>query len=103
MELAVRQLTIDGKVINDEGDCWVIAEIGHNHQGDLEQCKKLFVAAKEAGADSVKLQKRDNRSLFTKEMYDSPYENENSYGKTYGEHRDFLEFDRDQYAELQKV
>jgi sialic acid synthase len=98
----VRALTIDGKLINDDSDCWVIAEIGHNHQGDLEQCKKLFAAAKEAGADAVKLQKRDNRSLFTKEMYGSPYENENSYGKTYGEHRDFLEFNRDQYLELQK-
>lgn len=98
----MRELVIGGKVINDASDCWVIAEIGHNHQGDLEQCKKLFQAAKAAGADAVKLQKRDNRSLFTQEMYDSPYENENSYGKTYGEHREFLEFSRDQYIELQK-
>ena len=56
--------------------------------------------AKECGVDAVKLQKRDNRSLYTREMYDSPYVNENSYGKTYGEHREALEFNFEQYSEL---
>jgi len=94
-------LTIDGIEINDDSDCYVIAEIGHNHQGDLEQCKQMFRAAKECGAQAVKLQKRDNRALFTKEMYDSVYNSENSYADTYGEHREFLEFGRDAYQELQ--
>lgn len=97
-----RELVIDSQLISDNTDCYVIAEIGHNHQGDLEKAKQLFKAAKEAGANAVKLQKRDNRSLYTKKLYDSPYDNENSYGDTYGEHREFLEFSKEQYQELQK-
>ena len=53
-------------------DCFVIAEIGHNHGGDVETCKQLFQAAKYAGVSAVKLQKRDNRALYTREFYDSP-------------------------------
>jgi sialic acid synthase len=100
--MSTRQLRIDGQLIDDTTDCWVIAEVGHNHQGDLEKCKRLFDAAKEAGASSVKLQKRDNRSLFTKELYNKPYENENSFGRTYGEHREALEFGLQEYRELQQ-
>ena len=43
----------------------------------------------------MKLQKRDNRSLYTRALYDAPYDNENSFGATYGEHREALELDRD--------
>ena len=71
-----RTLRIEDTVISDESDCYVIAEVGHNHQGSLEQCKELFREAKACGADAVKLQKRDNRALFTAEMYDSPYNSE---------------------------
>ncbi|MCZ6666579.1 MAG: N-acetylneuraminate synthase family protein, partial [Gammaproteobacteria bacterium] len=53
------------------------------------------------GANAVKLQKRDNRSLFTRKMYDSSYESENAYAPTYGAHRECLEFGREEYRELQ--
>jgi sialic acid synthase SpsE len=96
----MRKLTIDGKVIQDDGDCYVIAEIGHNHQGKLETAKEMFKAAKECGADAVKLQKRNNRELFTRAGYEKPYDNPNSYGATYGEHREFLEFGGIEYKEL---
>lgn len=95
-----RELTIDNTAINDDSDCYVIAEIGNNHQGDLQKCLDIIKAAKESGANAVKLQKRDNHALFTKEMYDSPYDNRNSFAHTYGEHRDFLEFDEAEYREL---
>ena len=98
----MRHLTIPPHDITDESDCYVIAEIGHNHQGNLETAKELFRAAKECGAHAAKLQKRDNRSLFTRKMYDSPYENENSYGSTYGAHREALEFGLNEYRELQQ-
>jgi N-acetylneuraminate synthase/sialic acid synthase len=98
----MRQLTIDGAVINDASDCYVIAEVGHNHQGSLDKCKDLFRAAKECGADAVKLQKRDNRSLYTAAMYEKPYDHENSFGPTYGKHREALEFGRDEFVELRR-
>ncbi|MCQ3935867.1 MAG: N-acetylneuraminate synthase [Chloroflexi bacterium] len=98
----MRKLTIDGFTISDDSDCFVIAEIGNNHQGELQKAKELFKAAKECGVDAVKLQKRDNKSLFTRAAYNKPYDNENSFGATYGEHREALEFGREEYVELKK-
>jgi N-acetylneuraminate synthase/sialic acid synthase len=94
--------TFGTKVVTDDSPSFVIAEVGHNHQGDMEKCKAIFKAAKEAGADAVKIQKRDNRALFTAEMYDSHYDSENAYAPTYGTHREHLEFNREQYLELKE-
>ena len=99
----MRELTIEGRRIADDTPCFVIAEIGHNHQGSVEQAKELFRAARDVGVDAVKLQKRDNARLFTRALYDSPYDNENSFGATYGRHREALELDRDAYAELRDL
>ena len=87
--------------IGDHSKCYVIAEIGHNHQGSLDKARELFREAKLAGAQAVKLQKRDNRGLYTRAAYNKPYDNENSFGSTYGEHREFLEFGAKEYRELQ--
>ena len=89
-------------ISRDGPDCYVIAEIGHNHQGDLDKAKELFRVAKECGVDAVKLQKRDNPSLYTRSLYEMPYDNENSFGSTYGAHREYLEFGRDEYKELRR-
>jgi sialic acid synthase len=96
----LRELVIDGIRIADDTDCYVIAEIGHNHQGSVETCKRMFDAAKWAGCNAVKLQKRDNKTLYTEEFYNSPYNSENAFGATYGEHREALEFDFRQYQLL---
>ncbi|HLB03590.1 MAG TPA: N-acetylneuraminate synthase family protein [Gaiellaceae bacterium] len=96
------ELHVDGKRIWDDGPAYVIAEIGHNHQGDLEKAKALIHAAKESGVDAVKFQKRDNKRLFTRAFYDSPYENENSFGATYGEHREALELGKSDWFELSR-
>jgi len=96
-----RQLIIGDRIISDDSDCYVIAEIGHNHQGSLKTAIELFKAAAECGVSAAKLQKRDNRALYTREMFDKPYENENSFGTTYGEHREALEFGKVEYEELQ--
>lgn len=100
LKMSQRSLTIDSFEINDNSDCYVIAEIGNNHQGSLEKAKELFLLAKECGVHAVKLQKRDNRSIYTAAAYNKPYDNENSFGPTYGTHREFLEFGRDEYQEL---
>jgi len=93
-------MRIEDTELGDHTDCWVIAEIGHNHQGSLEKAKEMFAEAQRCGAHAVKIQKRDNRALYTREAFNRPYENENSFGSTYGEHREALEFDRHQYEEL---
>ena len=80
----------------------MIAEVGHNHQGSVEKAMQLFEAAKDSGAHASRFsQKRSNRELYTREYYTRPYDHENSYGLTYGEHREFLEFERGEYQELQ--
>ena len=95
-----RTLPIGSRKISDESPCYVIAEVGHNHQGDLETCREMFQTAATCGASAVKLQKRDNRSLYSQAMFEKPYDNENSFGATYGEHREALEFGRDEYKSL---
>ncbi len=82
---------------------YVIAEIGCNHMGDINIAKEMIdTAAVFCKVDAVKFQKRCNRELLTKEQYDAPHPNPaNSYGKTYGEHREFLEFTLEQHRELQ--
>lgn len=95
-----REIKIENQMINDGSDCYCIAEIGHNHQGSVQMAKELFRAAKECGVDAVKLQKRFSESLYTSEIYNKPYDHENSFGSTYGKHREALEFDRHQYQEL---
>jgi sialic acid synthase len=96
----MRELVIDGTRISDDADCYVIAELGHNHQGSVEKARELIRSAKDCGVSAVKLQKRDNRTLYTRAMYEAPYDNENSFGPTYGAHREALELSRGDYAEL---
>lgn len=81
---------------------YVIAEIGCNHKGEMEIAKELIKIAKIfCNADAVKFQKRNNVELLTEEQYNAPHPNPaNSYGDTYGAHREFLEFDVNQHAEL---
>lgn len=80
----------------------VVAEIGCNHKGDIEIARRMIeTAATFAKADYVKFQKRSNREFLTPEEYSAPHPDPaNSYGKTYGEHREYLEFDLDQHRQL---
>lgn len=81
----------------------VIAELGLNMNGDIEVAKRMIkTAALMCNVDAVKSQKRTPREYLTPEQYDRPYENPNSFGKTYGEHREFLELDVKQHKMLMK-
>jgi len=81
----------------------VISEIGCNHKGEFEIAKELIKLSKDCGAYAAKFQKRTPKELLTPEQYNAPHPNPaNSYGKTYGEHREFLEFNVDQHAALKK-
>lgn len=80
----------------------IIAEIGCNHKGDMNIAKEMIkTAAEYCKVDIVKFQKRCNKELLTPEEYNAPHPHpENSYGDTYGAHREFLEFTAAQHAEL---
>lgn len=73
---------------------YLIAEVGCNHKGDISIAKEFIKIAKHfCNVDCIKFQKRDPKTLLTEEEYNSPHPNQdNSYGNTYGEHREFLEF-----------
>jgi len=94
------EIKIGNFIISEDSPCFIIAEIGHNHQGNLEIAKKLIDQAAYCGANAVKFQKRFNKSVFTKAFYNQPYDHENSFGRTYGEHREVLEFGKKEYLEL---
>jgi len=81
---------------------YVIAEIGCNHKGDLGIAMEMVeTAAKFCGVDAVKFQKRTPKLCLTEEEYNAPHPNpENSYGKTYGEHREILELNVDDHRKL---
>ncbi|WP_350335666.1 N-acetylneuraminate synthase family protein [Coralliovum pocilloporae] len=80
----------------------VIAEIGCNHMGRMDLAKELIqVAAKICNAHVAKFQKRHNKELLTHEQYNAPHPvPANSYGDTYGDHREYLEFSVGQHKEL---
>jgi sialic acid synthase len=81
----------------------VIAEIGCNHMGNFDIAKELIDLAKQCGVKYVKFQKRNNKELLTEEQYNAPHPVPyNSYGSTYGEHREFLEFDVNQHKLLKE-
>ncbi len=88
----------------------VIAEIGCNHKGDMQIAHKMIkllgtfkLLNENAYIDVVKFQKRTNKELLSPEEYNAPHPHpENSYGKTYGEHREFLEFNLDQHRQLKE-
>ncbi len=81
---------------------FIIAEIGQNHNGDIELAKQLIDMAVECGSSAVKFQKRDIPSELTTEAYNKPYDNQNSFGKTYGEHREFLELSEEEHRILKE-
>ena len=83
---------------------YIIAEAGCNHMGQMEIAHEMITTASIfCKANAIKFQKRCPKELLTPEQYNAPHPNPaNSYGKTYGEHREFLEFDIEQHAQLKK-
>lgn len=82
----------------------IVAEIGCNHKGDMAVAKEMIMtAASYCKADVVKFQKRCPRELLSAEEYNAPHPHpENSYGSTYGAHREFLELNLEQHRQLQQ-
>lgn len=92
------ELTIGGKKIGAGHPCYVVAEIGINHNGDLAIAKRLIDVAYGAGCSAVKFQKRTVEVVYTEVELARP--RESPFGDTNGELKRALEFGRDQYREI---
>lgn len=79
---------------------FIIAEVGQNHQGSLENAIKYVEIFSALGADAVKFQSRNNKYLFDQEAYNKKYESENAFADIYGEHREKLELKAGEVKEL---
>jgi len=79
---------------------FITAEIGINHNGDLDIAKKLIDVAKNAGCDAVKFQKRTVDQVYTKEVLDSP--RDSPWGTTTRQQKEGLEFGQEEYSIIDK-
>ena len=98
-------------LVQSEQETYIIAEIGQNHNGDINIAKKLIDQIDRYTYDeisgnrftkcnAIKLTKRDLGEELSKEGMDRPYTGPNSFGPTYGEHREFLELSYEDHVEL---
>ena len=81
-------------------NCFIIAEIGINHNGSLEIAKKLIDMAKDAGCDAVKFQKRTINIVYSEEILNS--QRESPWGNTQRDQKKGLEFEKKEYDEIDK-
>jgi len=92
-----------GRVIGRQQPCFIVAEVGNNHQGKLDMALEMIREAARCGVDAIKFQKRDSEALLTTEGRNAPYNGKNSFGRTYGEHREALELDIDAMAQCKRL
>lgn len=91
-----------GRIIGDGHPAYIIAEVGINHNGSFAIAQKLIDIAAFYEIDAIKFQKRTLRDLFTQEHLSQPYNNGHSFGATYGEHKQYLEFSNEQFIQLKQ-
>ena len=94
------EIRLGSKVIGGDRPCYVIAEIGINHNGDIELAKKLINVALGADCDAVKFQKRTINVVYTPEELAKP--RESPFGNTNGDLKRGLEFEQDEYEEIDR-
>src|SRR5208283_4366129 len=94
------EVKIGKKLVGGRNPCYAIAEIGINHNGDIDLCKKLIDVAVSTGADAVKFQKRTVDVVYTPAELARP--RENPFGPTNGDLKLGLEFGYEQYAEIDR-
>ena len=81
---------------------FLIAEVGQNHQGDLEIARKYIKFFAETGVDAIKFQTRNNKYLFSECAYNKEYNSENAFSNVYGLHREKLELNPEWLPILKK-
>ena len=92
------EVKIGGTLIGDGHPCYVIAEIGINHNGDIELAKRLIDVADASGCNAVKFQKRTIEVVYTQEELAKP--RDNPFGPTNGDLKRGLEFGLEEYQEI---
>ncbi len=98
MSSETNPVTIGSKKLGDGQPCYIIAEIGINHNGDLDLVKRLISVAVAAGCDAVKFQKRTIDVVYTKEELAKP--RESPFGQTNGDLKRGLEFGPEEFQEI---
>ena len=96
----MKTVRVGGRLVGEGQPCFVIAEAGVNHNGEVALAHRLIDVAVRASADAVKFQKRSVRDNLVRAALEAPYVTPNSLGRTYGEHREKLELPEDAYHEL---
>lgn len=88
--------------LKNPDDVFIIAEVGQNHNGNLDIAREYVRVFSQCGADAIKFQSRNNRYLFSEAAYNKTYNSENAFGETYGEHRENLELSREELEILKR-
>ena len=83
-------------------DSFIIAEVGQNHQGELDLARKYIKEFSDVGANAIKFQTRNNKYLFSETAYKKPYNSENAFSEVYGKHRELLELNPEWLPILKK-
>jgi N-acetylneuraminate synthase len=96
--MSAQAVRVGNKLVGDDQPCYIVAEIGINHNGDVDIAKRLISVAVAANCDAVKFQKRTVDVVYTAEELDRP--RESPFGTTNGELKYGLEFGLDEYREL---
>jgi sialic acid synthase len=96
----VKTVEIGGRLVGEGQPCFMIAEAGVNHNGEVALAHRLIDVAVRAGADAVKFQKRSVADILVRAALEAPYVKPSSLGPTYGEHRERLELSEEAYREL---
>jgi N-acetylneuraminate synthase len=99
-ELIMSTVKIGDRQVGDDRPCFIVAEIGINHNGDIDLAKRLISVAVAAGCDAVKFQKRSIEVVYTREELAKP--RENPFGPTNGDLKHGLEFGQEEYSEIDK-
>lgn len=97
-----KTIHIGARPVGDDHPCFIIAEAGVNHNGDVEIAKRLITGATECGADAVKFQKRTVEDILIRSALERPYDSPTALAATYGEHRKKLELSEDAWHDLKK-
>jgi len=92
------KIRIGNRLVGNDQPCFIIAEIGINHNGDIDLAKRLISVALAAGCDAVKFQKRTVDVVYTAEELAKP--RENPFGPTNGDLKYGLEFEEEEYEEI---